>query len=124
MVGIFSLFGRSKEIQRLDRAVREAGLHPALMPDAVKITTVKLVKETGDTSDAAVVRAAEMLAYCLLGPNGYAEANGPEAEAAAEARLSAAVEAGGGLDAQLVLLTLQANLAHPALVERHGLRAE
>lgn len=124
MLGLFSLFGRSKDIQRLDRAVRDVGLHPMLVPDAVKITAVKLLKEAGAADETGHARGAEMLAYSLLGANGYADANGPEAEAALDSRLRAALEAGEGLDAQLVLLALQAGLAHPALVERHGLSAE
>ena len=37
MLGIFGLFGRSRDTQRLDRALRSAGVHPRLVPDAVKI---------------------------------------------------------------------------------------
>ena len=40
-----NLFGRPHEIRILDDALRTAGLHPRLVPDAVKIATVKILKE-------------------------------------------------------------------------------
>ena len=61
---MFGIFGRSHELKRLDRAVRAVGLHPILVPEAVKLTTVRFLKD--DAYDAA----AEMLAYCMLGSRG------------------------------------------------------
>ena len=43
--GIFSMFGRSRELQHLDRELRDAGLHPALVPEPAKLTALKLLKE-------------------------------------------------------------------------------
>ncbi len=39
MLGFFGIFGRSHELRRLDQAVRAVGLHPVLVPEAVKLTT-------------------------------------------------------------------------------------
>ncbi len=47
MLGLFGIFGRSHELQRLDQALRGGGLHPRLVPEAVKLTTLKLLKEAG-----------------------------------------------------------------------------
>jgi len=44
MFGFFGLFGRSHEMKRLDQAVRDVGLHPNLVPDAVQLTTFNLLK--------------------------------------------------------------------------------
>ena len=52
-------------------------------------------------------------AFCALGANGFAGANGIERLEAVEARLTEAVETGDGLDAQLVLLALHAKTAAP-----------
>ncbi len=40
-----------------------------------------------------------------------------------EGRLAAAPEAGDSLDARVVLLTLQARVIQPSVVERYGLEA-
>lgn len=132
MLGIFGLFGRSRETQRLDHALRAAGLHPRLVPDAVKITTLKLLKEqaggagagpSGATPEECAV-AAEMLAFCMLGRQGFAETNGPEATAAVETRMEAALRVGDSLDARLVLLALHAGVIQDQVVARYRLEAD
>lgn len=123
MFGLLSLFGRSKDIQRLDDALRAAGLHPAVVPEAVKLTVLKLLGDRRQDPQA-LAEAAALLGYLMLGPDDYAAATDARACAAAEARLEAAVAAGDSLDAQLVLLTLQARLVQPAVVDRFGLEAE
>ncbi len=40
MLGLFGIFGRSQELQRLDQALRGVGLNPRLVPDAVMLTTL------------------------------------------------------------------------------------
>ncbi len=51
MLGLFGIFGRSHELQRLDQALRGVGLNPRLVPDAVKLTTLKLLGEAGAAPD-------------------------------------------------------------------------
>jgi hypothetical protein len=126
MFGFSVLFGRSREVRRLDDALRAAGLHPGLVPDAVKIAALKLLKEAGqgvslDPSACGV--AAEILAYCILGDQGFQEANDPGATRRLEGRLQAALDVGDSLDARLVLLTLHAGVIHHALTTRYDLHA-
>lgn len=126
MLGLFGIFGRSREVQRLDDAVRDVGLHPRLMPDAVKLTTLKLLKEAhrdARPDQQAYDAAAEMLVYCILGPQGFTEANRLRLTEATEARLEAALETGDSLDARLVLLTLHAGVIHSQVVARYRLEA-
>jgi hypothetical protein len=121
---MFGIFGRSQEMQTLDDAIRTAGVHPRTISDAVKITTLKQLKEAngGAKPDArAIAGAADLLAYCVLGAQGYAAKHNPERVAAVEERLNAAIEMGSGLDARLILLTLHAGLTHRELIERHQL---
>ena len=127
MLGLFGLFGRGAELERLDLALRAAGLHPRAVPDAVKLTTVKLLKEAGggSTPDQRSCGAvAVLLAYCILGPQAFTAANGEAQTEAIEMRLTAACETGHGVDASLVLLTMHAGLIHPNVVERNQLRME
>jgi len=127
MLGIFGIFGRSHEMQRFDQALRASGLHPRAVTDAVKLTTLKQLKEAngGTTPDLqAYASAANLLAYCVLGRQAFADFDDNGRTEAVEARLVAAIEAGRGLDARLVLLTLHAGLTHPGLIERYGLTAE
>ncbi len=45
MLGLFGIFGRSHKLRRLDQALRDVGLNPRLVPDAVMLTTLKLLGE-------------------------------------------------------------------------------
>ncbi len=125
LFGIFGLFGRSHELQRLDQALRGGGLHPRLVPEAVKLTALKLLKEAvgANPSPRAYATVAELLGYCVLGAQGFTECNGPSLTEAVEARLAAALEAGDSLDARVVLLTLHASVIQSSVVERYGLEA-
>ena len=125
MLGLFGIFGRSDELQRLDRALRGVGLHPRLVPEAVKLTTLKLLKEAAGANPGPrpYAAAAELLGYCVLGAQGFTECNGPSLTEAVEARLVAALEAGDSLDARVVLLTLHAGVIQSGVVKRYGLEA-
>ena len=126
MLGFFGIFGRSHELQRLDQAVRTVGLHPRLVPEAVKLATLKLLKEAdsgASPAPRAYYAAAELLGYCVLGAQGFTESNGLGLTEAVEARLKTALEAGDSLDARVVLLTLHAGVIQPSVIERYGLEA-
>jgi hypothetical protein len=124
MLGLFGIFGRSQEMQGLDDAFRAVGLHPRAVPDAVKLTVLKQLKETRGRSVSdphARTAAAELLGYCVLGEQDFARSNDPNRTSAVEARLVAAIESGVGQDARLVLLTLHAGLTNPSVIDRYGL---
>jgi hypothetical protein len=125
MLGLFGMFGRSQELQSLDQALRDGGLHPRLVPDAVKLTTVKLLKEAAGANPGAgqYAAAAELLGYCVLGAPDFTGRNGEGLTESVEARLAAALEAGDSLDARLVLLALHAGVIQPSVVERYELEA-
>ena len=126
MLGFLGIFGRSRELQRLDQAVRAVGLHPRLVPEAVKLTILKLFKEAhsgASPAPRAYDAAAEMLGFCMLGPQGFTEANDLRLTEATEARLERALEAGDSLDARLVLLALHAGVIQMQVVERYQLEA-
>ena len=127
MLGLFGIFGRSQDVQRIDDALRACGLHPNRMPDAVKLTMLKQLKEANygrSPSVEACASAAELVVYCSIGPKEFAEANGPTLTEAAESRLIAALDAGQGPDARLVLLTLHAHVVHPSVVAQFDLASE
>ncbi len=126
MLGFLGMFGRSRELQRLDQAVRAVGLHPRLVPEAVKLTILRLLKEAdsgASPAPRAYDAAAEMLGYCMLGPQGFTEANDLRLTETTEARVEAALEAGDSLDACLVLLALHAGVIQAQVVERYRLEA-
>ena len=126
MFGFLGMFGPSRELRRLDQAVRAVGLHPRLVPEAVKLTILKLLKAAdGGVSSAprAYYAAAEMVGFCMLGAQGFTEANDLPLTEATEARLEAALEAGDSLDARLVLLALHSGVIQAQVVERYQLEA-
>ena len=125
-LGFMGLFGRSEDLKVLDEALRARDLHPRLVPEAVKLAAVNLLKDHAvgpEFAPQAYPAAAELLAYCLLGPDLFERANGPDALERAERRIEAALERGDGLDARIVLLAMHAGAIQPAVVERFGLES-
>ena len=125
-LGFLGVFGRSEDLRSLDHALRAAGLHPALVPEAVKLTALSLLRDaTGEKPAEEDYReAASLLAYCALGSGIFAEANGELAAIAAGHRIEAALEAGDGLDASLILLALHAHIVHPGVRETYELEID
>ena len=98
-----------------------------MVPDAVKLTIIKLLKEArggGEPDLSVCASAAELVGYCMIGDEEFAKLNGTERKEGAEARLVAAIESERSFDARLVLLTLEAGITHPDLVERFNLGIE
>ena len=124
--GMFGVFGRSEDLRALDEALRAADLHPALVPDAVKLTVLNVLKDARGEEPAAqdFRETAALLGYCALGREAFAAANGELAATAAERRIEAALEAGDGLDASLILLALHAAIIHPGVKETYQLESE
>src|SRR5262245_29790648 len=99
MLGLFGIFGRSVDLQRIDDAMRALGLHPNRMPDAVKLTMLKQLKEANggrSPTPQACASASELLVYCSLGAKEFSESNGAARTETAESRLVGALEAGYG----------------------------
>jgi hypothetical protein len=65
-LGLFGRFGRPPELRELDKALRSVDLHPNLVPEAVKLTTVRLLREhahDGEPAPGSYRGAAEIIAY-------------------------------------------------------------
>jgi hypothetical protein len=122
MLGLFNLFGRSAALKALEHALREAGLHPLVVPEAVKITIVRLNKEQAAAGagprEAAYAEAAQLLAYCMLGRDQFIASNSIREADRADLRIEHALIAGDSLDAWLVLLALHAGIIAPSIAER------
>src|SRR5262245_32397415 len=76
--GFMGMFGRSHDLRQLDQALRSVDVHPAVVPEAVKLTTVNLLKDhAGDDDPApqAYRAAAEIVGYCMVGAAVFAGAN-------------------------------------------------
>ena len=125
-LGFLGMFGRSGDLRQLDAALRGADLHPALVPEGVKLTIVNLMKDhwPDEPPAQAYSSLAELFGYCVAGPETFEQANGRERRLDAERRIEAALEAGDSLDAQIVLMALHAKLISAQVVERYGLSAE
>lgn len=125
-LGLFGIFGRSSELREFDRALRSVDLHPNLVPEAVKLTAVKLLKEqaTGfDPVPQSYRAAAEIVGYCMIGADAFAAANEPALAAEVERRIETALDSGTSVDAKLVLLTLHARVIQPSVVEAFQLES-
>lgn len=120
MLRLFSLFGKSAAMNALDDALRASGVHPLLVPEAVKLTVIRLLKREGSTAgqNAQLAEAADLLAYCILGRDPFVDSNGARAADRAEQRMEAAISAGDSLDARLILLTLHAGHIAPDIADR------
>lgn len=125
-IGFFGRFGRSEDLRALDKALHAFDLHPAQVPDAVKLAALTLIKDARgeEPAPADYAEAAVLLAYCAQARDGFIVANGEAAAASIEQRIEAAVEAGEGFDARLILLALEAKIIHPAVKEAYRLESE
>jgi hypothetical protein len=124
-LGLFGRF-RSAELRELDKALRSVDLHPNLVPEAVELATVRLLREHAHDGEPAphwYRVAAEIIAYCMLGADAFAHANDARLALGVERRIEASLEAGTSLDAKLVLLTLHAKLIQPSVVDHFRLEA-
>jgi hypothetical protein len=125
-IGFMGIFGRSYDLRQFDQALRSVDLHPKLVPEAVKLTAVNLLKDQAGNDDPAPQSyraAAEIVGYCMIGADAFAGANGEDVTREVERRIEAAMDAGDGLDAQLVLLTLHAKVIQPSVVTHFGLES-
>ena len=123
-LGLFGIFGRSADLRQLDQALRSVDVHPRLVPEAVKLTAVALLKDHAigpEPAPQSYRAAAEILAYCMIGAEAFAGTNGDDLTFAVERRIEAALEQPEGLDAQLVLLTLHAKVIQPSVVHQFEL---
>lgn len=123
-LGLFGIFGRSADLRQFDQALRSVDVHPRLVPEAVKLTTVALLKDHAigpEPAPQAYRAAAEILAYCMIGAEAFAGANDADLAHAVERRIEAALESPAGLDAQLVLLALHAKVIQPSVVHQFEL---
>ena len=117
MFGLFSLFGRSTA---LEGALKEAGIHPLLVPEAVKLTIVRIHKRYGKErrTEPSYADAAALLAYCMLGRVPFIESNDIPAADRAEDRIEAAIAAGDSADAKLIMLALHSGLITAEIAEQ------
>ena len=123
-LGFFGRFGRSPALRDFDAALRSVDIHPNLVPEAVKLTAVKMLQDqTGrdEPERDEQSKAAEIVAYCMIGAEAFADANGTALMEQVEQRIDAALAHGTSLDARLVLLTLHAKVIQPSVVEQFGL---
>ena len=125
-LGFLGMFGRSGDLRQLDAALRGADLHPALVPEGVKLTIVNLMNDRwpDEPPAAAYPDVARLFSYCIAGPETFESAQGPQQRQDVERRIETAVEAGDSFDAQIVLMALHAKLISAEVVERYGLSAD
>ena len=123
-LGLFGIFGRSSDLRQMDQALRSVDVHPRLVPEAVKLTAVALLKDHAigpEPAPQAYAAAAEIIAYCMIGAEAFTGANGDDLTHAVERRIEAALDKPEALDAQLVLLTLHAKIIQPSVVHQFEL---
>lgn len=122
MLGLFNIFGRADGLKALDLALREFDVHPRTVPEAVKLTTIKLLQNASSAEyilrDADYKRAAELLSYSILGPDQFVASNTLAAATLAEQRLVEAIAAGDSLDAELILLALHSGIIHTRIADQ------
>lgn len=126
-LGFLGIFGRSDDLRQLDQALRSVDMHPSLVPEAVKLTVVNLLKDhAGDRGPQpeSYRAAAEIVGYCMIGAEPFANANGAQLAREVERRIETALKAGDSLDAQLVLLALHARIIQPSVVAEFRLESE
>jgi hypothetical protein len=123
-IGFFGRFGRSPALREFDTALRSVDLHPNLVPEAVKLTAVRMLQDHTGREEPGVYAsraAAEIIGYCMIGAEAFAGANSSGLAEDVEGRIEAALDQSASLDARLVLLTLHARVIQPSVVDYFGL---
>lgn len=119
MLGLFNVFGRAESLKSLDQAFREFDVHPRLVPEAVKLTTIRIMQKASDADyvlcDADYQRAAALLSYSILGSDQFVASNSLTAANLAEQRLEDAIAVGDSVDAKLLLLAVHSGIIHPSM---------
>lgn len=126
-LGFFGFFGRSAVLRVFDADLRAVDLHPSLVPEAVKLTAMRLLIDRAHGNDPSAEEsraAAEIIAYCMIGADAFAGANGLPLTEEVEQRIEAALSHGMSLDAKLVLLTLHAKVIQPSVVDHFQLESD
>ncbi len=122
MLGLFNFFGRSEGLKALDQAFREFDLHPDIVPEAVKLATIKLLQKASAADyvlrDADFEKAAKLLCYSILGHDQFVASNTLAAAELAEQRVEDAIDAGDSIDAKLILLAVHSSIIHPTLADQ------
>lgn len=122
MFNLFNVFGRSTELNELDEALRASGLHPLLVPEAVKLTLLRLHKKEersgAKARDVAFIEPAQLFAYCMLGRDMFIDSNSTHAADRIERRLETAVDEDDSPDAKLILLALHSGLIASEVADR------
>ena len=120
MLRLFDMLGPSAAIRALDDSLRAAGVHPLLVPESVKLTVIKLNKKHAGArkQDVAFAEVTQLLAYCMLGHEQYADSNSVKDADGIDNRVETALDEGDTLDAKLILLALHAGLIAPEVADR------
>lgn len=122
MLGLFNVFGRSESLKALDLAFRAFDVHPRLVPEAVKLTTIRIMQKASDADyvlcDADYERAAALLSYSILGSDQFVASNSLAAADQAEQRLEDAIDSGDSVDAKLLLLAVHSGIMHPTMTDQ------
>jgi hypothetical protein len=120
--GFFGIFGRSEDLRALDAALRAADLHPALLPEGVKLAAVNRMKDDHGGAyppEEAFAPVAQLMAYLALGDDSRVDG------AALSRRIETALDAPSGpaasLDVDIILLMLHAKLVRADVIDRFGL---
>lgn len=127
-IGFFGRFGRSRDLQQLDEALKTLDAHPATIPEAVKLVVVKLLREQAVGREAAPQSyrvAAELISYCALGRDGFVRSNGTALADSVERRIVQAIDSvETTADGQLILLALESRLIQPSVVQAFELESD
>lgn len=120
MFRLFDMLGRSTAMRALEDALRAAGLHPLLVPEPVKLTVIQLHKTHAAPTGqgGGITDAAQLLAYCILGHEQFADSNSVAEAGRADERVESALDEGDSLDAKLILLAFHAGLISPEVADR------
>lgn len=123
--GFLGRFGRSWDLRVFDEELRRCDVHPAQVPEGVKLAAVRIVQQfqadAEEPTETDYQSAAGILAFCIRGEAGLAAVVDARHAALQAQRVEQATENEDGKDAALVLLALHAGLVAPEVQNRFDL---
>lgn len=104
--------------------LRNASLHPRTVPEAVKLTAVRLLRESAAGSIPEAEDTAQLLGFCMLGRDQFIASNSIRPTDQVEERLEAAIAAGDSLDAKLLLLAVHSGIMTAEVADRFDVETD
>ena len=124
LFGMFGAFGRKKELHMIDEGLRRHAVISSSVPESVKIALWKRVRDRNpapEEKEGILNDLGAFLAYLCQGHEDFSHNLDPDLASGMARRVDLAETFDESLDAETILLSLYAGLAHEDFASRFSI---